>query len=323
MALAGGDSGALQVDFLMPRSLNKVLLIGYIADEPTVRDFPNGNKVARATLVTNELARNPETGGSDEQPEWHRLTFWGNLANTVEGYVHKGTRLYAEGRLKTRNYVDREGIKRYATEIVCDNMIMLDSRRGDGSYQSNNNFNGNAGGMGEGYTPINQANTGRANNFGPANNNGNGGNFGAAPMPTNFNGQRNGSSYSGQNGAPSQGSNFNMAPSMPQPQMPQSMPQPQMPQQPQRGYQSNAAMNVNNFGGNHGNFGAPNSGMPAPAPVPAQGMQSQPAPSANNFGGAPVNNFGQQPKAPSPAAGQNFTVPTGPAGNNGDDDIPF
>ena len=80
-------------------------------------------------------------------------------------------------------------------------------------------------------------------------------------------------------------------------------------------------MNVNNFGGNHGNFGAPNSGMPAPAP--AQGMQSQPAPSANNFGGAPVNNFGQQPKAPSPAAGQNFTVPTGPAGNNGDDDIPF
>lgn len=307
MALAGGDSGALQVDFLMPRSLNKVLLIGYIADEPTVRDFPNGNKVARATLVTNEFARNPETGGSDEQPEWHRLTFWGNLANTVEGYVHKGTRLYAEGRLKTRNYVDREGIKRYATEIVCDNMIMLDSRRGDGSYQSNNNFNGNAGGMGEGYTPINQANTGRANNFGPANNNGNGGNLGAAPMPTNFNGQRNGSSYSGQNGAPSQGSNFNMAP---------SMPQPQMPQQPQRGYQSNAAMNVNNFGGNHGTFGA-NNGMPP------QGAQPQPAPSANNFGGAPVNNFGQQPKAPSPAAGQNFTVPTGPAGNNGDDDIPF
>ena len=53
MALAGGDSGALQVDFLMPRSLTKVLLLGYIADEPTVRDFPNGNKAARATLVPN------------------------------------------------------------------------------------------------------------------------------------------------------------------------------------------------------------------------------------------------------------------------------
>lgn len=116
----------------MARSLNKVLLIGYIADEPTVHNFSTGSKLARVTLVTNEFSRNGDANGNNEVPEWHHLVFWNNMADTVERYVHKGSRLYAEGRIKTRSYTDKEGMQRYATEIVVSNMIMLDSRRDPG-----------------------------------------------------------------------------------------------------------------------------------------------------------------------------------------------
>lgn len=131
----------------MPRSLNKVMLLGYIADEPNIHAFPNGSKVANATLATNELSRDSETGEMRDAVEWHHLSFWGNLANVAENYVHKGSRLFVEGHLKTRSYTDREGIKRNATDIICDNVILLDSRRdsGAGNYGATGatNYGGN------------------------------------------------------------------------------------------------------------------------------------------------------------------------------------
>lgn len=116
----------------MARSLNKVILIGYAADEPVVKTFDNGGKVANLTVVTNEFVRHQD-GTSEEIPEWNRIVFWNNTANVVDTYVHKGMRLYVEGKLRTRSYTDKNGVKRYTTEIYADNMIMLDSRNGDGA----------------------------------------------------------------------------------------------------------------------------------------------------------------------------------------------
>lgn len=143
----------------MARSLNKVMLIGYIADEPVIRSTNNGGKVANVTLVTNERVKNQATNDWGDVPEWHRVVFWNRNADTVESFIHKGSRLYVEGHLKTSSYVDKTGVKRYSTEIVCDNMIMLDSRRdsngggdfyatnqaasGGGEYWGNNNNNNN------------------------------------------------------------------------------------------------------------------------------------------------------------------------------------
>ena len=126
----------------MPRSLNKVLLIGYVTDEPKIRTFDSGAKVANITVATNDSRLNKETGQREETTEWNRVVFWNNMANTVESYVHKGSRLYVEGRLSTRNY-DKDGQRIYRTEILADNMIMLDSRGDHGNGGSVNSQGGN------------------------------------------------------------------------------------------------------------------------------------------------------------------------------------
>lgn len=114
------------------------MLIGYVADEPTIRSFNNG-KVANITVVTNESVRNSEGNGFNEIAEWNRVAVWGRLADVVENYVHKGTRIYIEGKLRTRSYTDKNGIKRYSTEINTDNLLLLDGRSG-----------GNGNGFGQG-----------------------------------------------------------------------------------------------------------------------------------------------------------------------------
>lgn len=105
------------------------MLIGYTADEPQIRIFGQGGKVANLTLVTNERQRNNETGAFDDVAEWHRLVFWNRSADIVEQFVHKGTQIYAEGKIRTRSYTDKTGVKRYSTEIICDQVILLSSRR--------------------------------------------------------------------------------------------------------------------------------------------------------------------------------------------------
>lgn len=112
----------------MARSFNKVFLIGYAADEPIVKNFDNRGKVANLTVVTNESIRRHESNDYFELPEWNRVVFWNQQADVVERYIHKGSRLFVEGKLRTRSYTDKAGVKRYTTEIVSDNMIMLDNR---------------------------------------------------------------------------------------------------------------------------------------------------------------------------------------------------
>ena len=113
------------------RGVNKVILVGNVGNDPEVRYMPNGNAVANVSLATSETWKDKNTGDQQEKTEWHRVVFFNRLAEIVEQYVKKGSKLYIEGRLQTRSW-EQDGVKRYTTEIVSNEMQMLDSRGGGG-----------------------------------------------------------------------------------------------------------------------------------------------------------------------------------------------
>jgi len=107
-------------------SLNKVILIGRLGRNPEVRYLPQTDRaVARFTLATNERFFKPSTNESDIRAEWHRIVAWGKLAEFCEKFLNQGKQIYLEGKLRTRSWQDREGNKRYATEIEAQNIILL------------------------------------------------------------------------------------------------------------------------------------------------------------------------------------------------------
>lgn len=111
-------------------SLNKVMLIGNVGAEPEVRYVEQGVPVASLRLATTERGYTLQNGTQvPERTEWHNIVVWRRLAETVEKYVHKGDKLYIEGQLRTRAWDDRNGVKRYTTEIWAENMEMLSSPR--------------------------------------------------------------------------------------------------------------------------------------------------------------------------------------------------
>ncbi|CAG1770446.1 Single-stranded DNA-binding protein [uncultured bacterium] len=126
----------------MSRSLNKVMLIGNVGNEPEVRATPNGARVAQFNLATTRTWSGP-SGDKQEKTEWHRCVLWngraagGGLADVVERYVHKGDRLYIEGSIEYRQWLDREGQTRYTTEIKVREMIMLGGSRGGAGGDEN------------------------------------------------------------------------------------------------------------------------------------------------------------------------------------------
>ena len=110
-------------------SVNKVILIGNVGQEPKVRYYDSGSAVATVSLATSDRAYTLPNGTQvPERTEWHNLVFWRSLAETVEKYVHKGDKLYVEGKIRTRSYDDQAGVKRYVTEIYVDSMEMLSPR---------------------------------------------------------------------------------------------------------------------------------------------------------------------------------------------------
>ena len=111
------------------RGVNKVILVGNLGNDPEVRYMPNGNAVANVSLATSDTWKDKSTGEQQEKTEWHRVVFFNRLAEIVEQYVKKGTKLYVEGRLQTRSW-EQDGVKRYSTEVVANEMQMLDSRGG-------------------------------------------------------------------------------------------------------------------------------------------------------------------------------------------------
>jgi single-strand DNA-binding protein len=129
----------------MARGINKVILIGNLGQDPEVKYMPNGGAVANVTVATSESWKDKNTGESQERTEWHRVVFFRRLAEIAGEYLKKGSKVYIEGRLQTRKWQDQQGNDRYTTEIIANDMQMLDSRGGGG------------GGMGGGGSDYNQA----------------------------------------------------------------------------------------------------------------------------------------------------------------------
>ena len=117
----------------MARGINKVILIGNLGSDPEVRHTQGGNAVANISLATSETWRDKTTGETRENTEWHRVVMFGRLGEIAGEYLKKGSKVYVEGRLQTRKWQDRDGNDRYTTEIVGNEMQMLDSRGGGGS----------------------------------------------------------------------------------------------------------------------------------------------------------------------------------------------
>jgi single-strand DNA-binding protein len=187
----------------MARGVNKVILIGNLGQDPEVRFLPSGAPVANLRLATTDTWMDRQSGQRQERTEWHTLVMFNKLAEIAQQYLKKGSRIYVEGRLQTRKWQGQDGQDRYSTEIVVNDMQMLDSRSGGGDFQS--------GGASQG------------GNMPPQ------GGFGNAPQQ--------GGGYGG--GAPQQGGNFGGG--QPQgggaPQRPAQRPAPAQPGGPQQGGQ--------------------------------------------------------------------------------------
>jgi single-strand DNA-binding protein len=112
-------------------SLNKATLIGNLGKDPEVRAIPSGAKVANFSIATTESYTGKD-GNKVDKTEWHNIVMWRGLAEVAEKYLRKGSQVYIEGRLQTRSWDDQNGQKRYTTEIVADNMVMLGRPTGGG-----------------------------------------------------------------------------------------------------------------------------------------------------------------------------------------------
>lgn len=123
----------------MARGINKVILVGNLGKDPEVRYMANGQAVANVTIATSESWKDKNTGEQQEKTEWHRVVFFRRLAEIVGEYLKKGSKIYVEGKLQTRKWQDNQGQDRYTTEIVANEMQMLDSR-GSGAGAASNNY---------------------------------------------------------------------------------------------------------------------------------------------------------------------------------------
>jgi single-strand DNA-binding protein len=112
------------------RGVNKVILVGNLGQDPEVRYMPNGNAVTNISVATSESWKDKSTGADQERTEWHRVVMFRRLAEIAGEYLRKGSKVYIEGKLQTRKWQDQNGQDRYTTEIVADQMQMLDSRGG-------------------------------------------------------------------------------------------------------------------------------------------------------------------------------------------------
>ena len=111
-------------------SVNKVIIVGNLGRDPETRSFPNGDQVANVTVATTDRWKDKASGDMKESTEWHRISFFGRLAEIAGQYLRKGSQVYVEGSLRTRKYTDKDGIEKYSTEIRADSMQMLGQRQG-------------------------------------------------------------------------------------------------------------------------------------------------------------------------------------------------
>lgn len=133
------------------RSVNKVILVGNVGKDPEIKYTPSGKCVAKLSLATNERYKD-RNGEWQDRTEWHNLVLWQRLAEIVGEYVSKGSRLYSEGKLQTSSWDDKQsGEKKYRTEIIVDDLVLLGNGHANG--------NGNSGAEGNGHAPATSART--------------------------------------------------------------------------------------------------------------------------------------------------------------------
>lgn len=120
----------------MAKGINKVILIGNLGADPEVRYLPSGGAVTNINIATAEIRKDRESGENKEHTEWHRIVFFNRLAEVAGQYLRKGSKIYLEGRLRTRKWQDKNGQERYTTEIWGDEMQMLDSKSSSGESPS-------------------------------------------------------------------------------------------------------------------------------------------------------------------------------------------
>ena len=113
-------------------SVNKVIIVGNLGRDPEIRYMPSGDAIANIAVATSYKSKDRNTGEQKETTEWHRISFFGKLAEIVGQYLKKGSSIYVEGRLQTRKYTDKDGVEKYATDIIAEQMQMLGGRAGMG-----------------------------------------------------------------------------------------------------------------------------------------------------------------------------------------------
>ena len=177
------------------RGVNKVILVGTLGKDPETKTFPNGGSLTQFSIATSESWTDKTSGERKEQTEWHRIVLHNRLGEIAQQYLHKGSKVYIEGSLRTRQWTDQNGQERYSTEVLGDSMQMLDSRQQ--SDQGGNDFN-------QPRFNNNNAQSGGYQNTGYNNNNSNG-------YAQNSNNQGN---YAGN---PQAGNGFNTPKAAPQP----------------------------------------------------------------------------------------------------------
>lgn len=136
-------------------SVNKVILVGNLGKDPETRYAPSGDAICNITLATTDTWRDKASGEKREATEWHRVVFFGKLAEIAGQYLRKGSQVYVEGSLRTRKWQDKDGQDRYTTEIRADEMKMLGSRQGMGggdAPRGGDNMGGYGGGRDAGYS---------------------------------------------------------------------------------------------------------------------------------------------------------------------------
>ncbi|HEU4589873.1 MAG TPA: single-stranded DNA-binding protein [Steroidobacteraceae bacterium] len=134
----------------MARGINKVILIGNLGADPETRAMPSGTTVANIRVATSESWKDKQSGEQQERTEWHSVAFFGRLAEIAGEYLRKGSKVYIEGSLRTRKWQDKQGQDRYTTEIIANEMQMLDSRGGGMGGGGGGDYGGGGGGGGRG-----------------------------------------------------------------------------------------------------------------------------------------------------------------------------
>ena len=117
----------------MARGINKVILVGNLGADPETRYMPSGSAVTNLSVATSEQWKDKQSGEQKDRTEWHNVVFFGRLGEIAGEYLRKGSQVYIEGKLRTRKWQDKEGNDRYTTEVVANEMQMLDSRGGGSS----------------------------------------------------------------------------------------------------------------------------------------------------------------------------------------------